>query len=205
MSSARVVLFGGTFDPVHLGHLAVATQVVTLLGVDSVTFLVANTPGERKDVHAPAATRLAMVRAAVDADPRFSVDDREIRRGGITYTADTMDALHAETPDTEFDLLIGADSARAIRAWRHGGALLNRERFVIVNRAGTEPLTRDDAVRLGYDTSRTTLLHIDSPPVSASDIRLRAARGLTLAGLVPPPVEVIIRRERLYADVSGGA
>ena len=194
-----VVVFGGTFDPVHLGHMAVADQAARTLRPGAFWFLVANTPGERKAVHAPAALRLEMVRAAVGGDPRFTVCDLEIRRGGVTYTAETMAELHRLQPHTRFELMLGADSARSIRSWRYGDELLRNERFVIVNRSGEPPLTLDEASALGYDAERTRLLEVASPPVSASAVRRRVARGGTPDGLVPPAVAAIIRREGLYS------
>ena len=198
-ATATVVIFGGTFDPVHTGHMAVADQAVRALQPDEFWFLVANTPGERKAVHAPAPARLEMVRAAVDGDPRFTVVDVEIRRGGVTYTAETMTELHRLRPETVFELMLGADSARSIGSWRYGAALLRDERFVIINRSGEPPLTREEAAAMGYDPARTRLLEVTSPPVSASAVRRRVARGEPLDGLVPPAVAAIIRREGLYS------
>lgn len=197
--SRRILLFGGTFDPVTTGHLVVADQAQRMLEPDEFWFLVDNVPGERRAVRAPAGIRLEMVRAAVDGDARFSVSDLEIRGGGVTYTAETMEELHRAQPADEFSLLIGADSARTIGSWRYGDRLLRRERFVIVNRSGEEPLTMPEAAALGYEATRTRLLEIASPRVSASEVRRRVARGQPIEGLVPPPAAAIIRRERLYA------
>ncbi|MFN2582617.1 MAG: nicotinate (nicotinamide) nucleotide adenylyltransferase [Candidatus Dormibacteria bacterium] len=195
-----VVIFGGTFDPVQLGHLAVAEQSHDGLQPDEFWFLVANVPGERKPVYAPAGIRLAMVRAAIADDPRFAANDLEIRRGGVTYTAETMSDLHRLEPDTSFRLLLGADSARSINEWRYGDVLLREESFVVVNRAGEEQVTPDDLTRLGYDAARLRLLQVDAPAVSASEVRGRAGRGESLDGLVPPAVAAIIAREQLYAQ-----
>ena len=131
--SRRVVLFGGTFDPVTIAHMAVADQTQRLLEPDEFWFLVDNLPGGRKPVYAPALLRLEMVRAAVGGDPRFTVSDIEIRRGGETYTAETMDELHRLHPDVQFELLVGADSARSINTWRDAGRLLASEWFDIGN------------------------------------------------------------------------
>ena len=199
------IIFGGTFDPVHLGHMAVADQAVNTLRPDAFWFLVANTTGARKRVYAPAMVRLEMVRAAVDGDARFTVVDLEIRRGGVTYTAETMAELHRLQPETVFELMLGADSARSIRSWRHGEELLRSERFVIVNRSGEPPLTLAEASSLGYDGERTRLLEVTSPPVSASDVRRRVAHGQPVDGLVPPAAAEIMRREGLYSARSGRA
>lgn len=197
--SRRIVLFGGTFDPVTTGHMVVADQAQRMLTPDELWFLVVNVPGERRAVRAPADVRLEMVRAATAGDPRFIVSDLEIRRGGVTYTAETMDELHRMRPGDEFALLVGADSARSVGAWRDGGRLLQRERFVIVNRTGEAPFTMQEAAAAGYDPQRTRLLEIASPRVSASEVRRRVARGQSLDGCVPDAVAAVIRREGLYA------
>ncbi|MGH7685721.1 MAG: nicotinate (nicotinamide) nucleotide adenylyltransferase [Candidatus Dormibacteria bacterium] len=197
--SRRVVLYGGTFDPVTTAHTVVADQAQRLLQPDEFWFVVDNAPGRRKRVYAPALLRLAMVGESVAGDPRFRVVDIEIRRGGVTYTAETMDALHLSHPADRFELLVGADSARTINSWRYADRLLEREWFDIVNRSGEQPLTLDEAAALGYAPERTQLLEIASPRLSASDVRRRVARGEPLDGLVPQPALDVIRREGLYA------
>src|SRR5579859_731810 len=178
--------------------MAVADQAQRLLEPDEFWFLVDNLPGERKPVHAPAPLRLEMVRAAVGGDPRFTVSDLEIRRGGETYTAESMDELHRLHPDVRFELLLGADSARSINTWRDAGRLLAREWFDIVNRSGEEPLTLDEAAALGFDPSRTRIIEVASPRLSASDVRDRVADGQAVDGLVPAPALEIIRRLGMY-------
>jgi nicotinate-nucleotide adenylyltransferase len=196
--SRRVVVFGGTFDPVTAGHMAVADQAQRLLEPDEFWFLVDNLPGERKPVHAPAPLRLEMVRAAVGGDPRFTVSDLEIRRGGETYTVESMDELHRLHPEVRFELLLGADSARSINTWRDAGRLLAREWFDIVNRSGEEPLTLEEAAALGFDPSRTRIIEVASPRLSASDVRDRVADGQEVDALVPAPALEIIRRLGMY-------
>ena len=196
--SARVVIFGGTFDPVQCGHMAVADQAHRLLRANKLWFVVANLPPLRRPAVAPAAARVEMLHAAVAGDQRFTVIDLEIRRGGATYTADTMAELHREHPDTDFRVLLGADVARSVPAWHRAAELLAREQFVIVNRAGETPLGLDEAVRLGFDPQHTELLEVASPPVSATEVRRRVAGGESLAGLVPDAVAAIIARDGLY-------
>jgi nicotinate-nucleotide adenylyltransferase len=197
--SRRVVLFGGTFDPVTTAHMAVAEQAQRLLEPDEFWFLVDNLPGERKPVYAPAPVRLEMVRAAVRGDPRFSVSDVEIRRGGETYTAESMDELHRLHPEVRFELLLGADSARSINTWRNADRLLAHEWFDIVNRTGEEALTLDGAAALGFEPSRTRLVEVASPRLSASDVRDRVADGRAVDGLVPEAALEVIRRLGMYS------
>lgn len=196
--SARVIVFGGTFDPVHNGHIAIAGQAVALTGFDVLWFVPAAIPPLRDPPVAPPAQRLAMLHAAVAGDPRFAVLDVEVTRGGVSYTADTMDALCALHPGTELAVLVGADAARSIRAWHRGADLLARERFVIVNRTGVAPLRDVELEKLGYDRSRVTLLEVDSPAISASAVRRRAAAGQDIGPLVPAPVRSMIEASGVY-------
>jgi len=130
----------------------------------------------------------------------FAVLDLAIRRGGVSYTADVMDALRAEYSDVELSVLLGADAARTINRWHRADDLLRTERFVIANRTGPPPLDASELHALGYDPSRTTLLTIDSPDISASDVRTRIARGESLEGLVPDVVATLIEAKGLYRN-----
>jgi nicotinate-nucleotide adenylyltransferase len=194
----RVVLFGGTFDPVTAAHMAVADQAQRLLQPYEFWFLVDNLPGERKPAYAPAGVRLEMLRAAVGGDARFTVSDIEIRRGGATYTAETMEELHRLHPGIRFELLLGADSARSINRWRYADRLLDREWFDIVNRSGEQPLTLEEAASLGFEPSRTRLVEVASPQLSASDVRDRVADEQPVEGLVPDAALQIIRSRGMY-------
>jgi nicotinate-nucleotide adenylyltransferase len=200
VSSALV--FGGTFDPVHNGHLAVARQARLATGVDSVWFVPAALAPLRDPPHATPEQRFELLVAARDGGREVGMDVLDVaqRLGGISYTAGVMDALRAEHPGVELTVLIGADAARTISRWHRADDLLGAERFVIVNRTGTPPLHPGEMVRLGYDTSRITLLAVDSPDISASEVRARCARGESLAGLVPEAVAALIERKGMYRE-----
>jgi len=144
--------------------------------------------------------RLALLEEACDVwgAPGLAVLDVAIRRGGVSYTADVMDALRAEYPDLELSVLVGADAARTINRWHRADDLLRVERFVIVNRTGPPPLHESELAGLGYAATRTTLLSVDSPDISASDIRARVARGESLDGLVLDKVASLIEAKGLY-------
>lgn len=195
-----VLVFGGTFDPVHCGHLSIARQAQERTGAEATWFVPAALAPLRDAPQAIAAERLMLLQAACAADgyPSDAVLDIAIRRGGVSYTADVMDALRAEHPDLELAVLIGADAARTINRWHRTSDLLRAERFVIVNRTGPPPLDADEVARLGYDTERTTLLTIDSPDISASEVRDRTARGESLSGLVPEVVAALIAAKGMY-------
>jgi nicotinate-nucleotide adenylyltransferase len=195
-----VLVFGGTFDPVHNGHLAIARQARAGTGAEAVWFVPAALAPLRDPPRATAGERLELLEAACTAagETGLAVSDIAIRRGGVSYTADVMAAFRASTPAADLMVLIGADAARTIRAWHRSADLLAVERFVIVNRAGTLPLDAAEATSLGYTLSRTTLLSVDSPAISASKIRARRSRGESLEGLVPRVVATLIERKGMY-------
>lgn len=197
----RAVLLGGTFDPIHLGHLAVAGQARARLEADEVWLIPSNSPPHRRPALAAAADRLAMVRAAAAGDPHLRVLDLEISRGGPSYTLDTVAELAARHPETEQWFLLGADAAREIGGWHGLGDLLRVARFVLVNREGVGELTVVEAEALGFDRARLRVIGVTSPPISATDVRLRVARGEPVTGLVPDAVARIIAERGLY----GGA
>ncbi len=194
---ASVAVFGGTFDPVHNGHVAIAAQVRDGAGVD-VWFVPANRPPLHAPAQATAQQRMRLLRAALDDTPGFAALDVELRRGGVSYTADTMRELHALHPARELLLLLGADAARSITRWDRGDELLAVERFLIVNRSGVDALHDAELRALGYDDTRTRRVEVDSPPVSASDVRRRVAAGEDVAALVPPSVAALIAELGLY-------
>jgi nicotinate-nucleotide adenylyltransferase len=194
----HIIVFGGTFDPVHFGHLSTAEEVQRRTGADAVWFVPASIPPQRAPAVAQPDARLAMLRAAVTDRPGVRVLDDEVRRGGVSHTADTMDALHRDHPDENFSVLLGADAARTIAAWPRAADLLGRERFIIMNRYGVKPFDAKELERLGYEPARTLLIEVDSPPVSASEVRRRAAAGESLDGLVPPAVAALIDGLGLY-------
>jgi len=195
-----VLVFGGTFDPVHWGHLAIARQARERTGAEATWFVPAALAPLRDPPQATAAERLMLLQAACAADGYGSdaVLDIAVRRGGVSYTAEVMDALRIEHPGLDLAVLIGADAARTINRWHRAPDLLRTERFVIVNRTGPPPLDADEVARLGYAGERTTLLTIDSPDISASEVRERTARGESLRGLVPEVVASLIAAKGMY-------
>ena len=193
-----VLVFGGTFDPVHDGHLAIAKQARAAAGAEAVWFVPAALAPLRARPAATPEQRLELLLAATRGAVGREVIDIAIRRGGISYTAETMEALHGEHPDVEMAVLIGADVARTIGSWHRAGDLLAHERFVVVNRTGPPPLGPAELEALGYATSRTVLLSVVSPDISASEVRRRCSVGGSLDGLVPPAVAAMIAAKGLY-------
>lgn len=191
----RLGLFGGTFDPPHVGHLIVAQDALTQLPLDRVIFVPAATPPHKRDrLVAPAGLRLAMVRAAAESDDRFAVDDIEIRRGGASYTVDTLRAYRADRPEAELFVLMGADQYAEFDSWRESGEIRRLARLAVLARDGeTHEAATAGAVAVG-------VTRID---VSATEIRRRVASGEPIRYLVAPAVETIIRRNRLYETAVG--
>ena len=194
----RVVLLGGTFDPLHSGHLAVADQVAAALRAEEIWLIPTNLPPHRPAPEAGVDDRLAMVGAAAQARADLVVIDAEARRPGVSYTIDTLEELAQRHRDLEMWFLLGADAAREIGSWRGSVRLLAANCFAIVNREGVDEMTDAEAAGLGFDPARTRLLRVDSPPISATDIRRRVREGRSIAGLVPQPVASVIEARGLY-------
>ena len=196
-----VAVLGGTFDPIHAGHLAILDQVRHAAGAAEAWLIPTNRPPHRRPTHASPDDRLAMTRAAAAGVPGVRVLDVEIRRDGLSYTIDTLDELESLHPGVVIWFTLGADAARDVPHWHRAAELLGRARFIVVNRSGVEPIDDAEARRLGFEVGeRTMLIHVDSPAVSATDIRRRVAAGEPITGLVPAAVERLIAERRLYVS-----
>jgi nicotinate-nucleotide adenylyltransferase len=199
------LVYGGTFDPVHNGHLAIAHQASVAVGAQAVWFVPASLAPLRTRPFATAEDRFDLLVAATQGEPGFAVLDLAVRRGGVSYTIDTMNALHDLHPDLELAVLIGADAARTIPAWERAADLLRRERFVVVNRTGAPPPTATELDGLGFHRERTEVLSVDSPDISASEIRRRLGRGDPVDGLLPEAVAAMIESRGMYRSNRGDA
>jgi len=196
---SRLGVMGGTFDPIHLGHVAMAEAAAACAGLDRVLVVPASVPPHRAEATAPAADRLAMCRIAAAADPRLEVSDVELRREGPSYTVDTLRQLTAERPRDELHLLLGWDAAREIRSWRSPDEVIGLARLVVVSRPGYPVPSEADLGAAGIDPARAVLCDVRTPAVESTEVRRRAEEGRDLAGLVDPAVEAYLRRHRLYA------
>jgi nicotinate-nucleotide adenylyltransferase len=186
----RVGIFGGSFDPVHLGHLQVAERARDQLALDEVRFIPARTqPLKPEGPRAALEDRVAMLRAAIAGRAGFTLDLRELDRPGPSYTIDTLRALRLERPRDELFLLIGADAARDLPRWREGSELGRFATLVAVPRRGVEASALPAGVTL-----------LDMPPVdiSATAIRAAASAGRPLGGQVPEAVAGYIAARGLY-------
>ena len=195
----KLGVVGGTFDPIHLGHIAMAEAGADCAGLDRVLLVPASVPPHRAAATAPARDRLEMTRIAAAGHPRLEVSDIELRRPGPSYTVDTLRALADEQPEAELHLLLGWDAAREIRSWREPGEVLRLARLVVVSRPGYAPPTGRDLLAAGIDPARTTLCDVPTPDVESTDVRRLLERGASLGGLVDPGVQAYLRRHHLYA------
>lgn len=187
----RIGVFGGTFDPPHIGHLIVAGDVHARLGLDRVLFVPSAVPPHKiARVRASADLRARMVRAATGGDPRFEVDELELRRDGPSYTVDTLRELRDRFRGAELFFLIGMDALRDFPTWRAPDEILRMAQLAVLARAGDEELPE-----VGSGTVLVPVTRID---LSATEIRRRIAAGESIRHLVSEPVREIIAREGLY-------
>ena len=188
----KIGLYGGSFDPVHLGHLLVAQAALEEVGLAKVCFIpAAQSPFKQDSRPASDALRLQMLRLALAGNPSFVVDAQEIERGGISYTIETVREYTRKYPACELYCLIGADHARQLPEWHEAGELAAAARFIVLPRPGQEdlPLTPpfQGCVLKGFPLS-----------LSSSQIRDRVRRGLSIDYLVPPAVADVIHNNGLY-------
>jgi nicotinate-nucleotide adenylyltransferase len=195
----KVGVVGGTFDPVHLGHVAMAEAAAACAGLDRVLLVPAGEPPHRGPATAPASDRLEMCRLAAAGHPGLEVSDVELRRPGPSYTVDTLRTLAEERPGDELDLVLGWDAARDLRSWRSPDEVLRLARLVVVTRPGYPKPGPGDLAAAGIDPATTILCDASTPDVFSTDVRQLAERGGSLTGLVDPAVEAYLRGRHLYA------
>lgn len=192
-SGRRIGVFGGTFDPPHIGHLVAAIDAHQALDLDIVLLVVANAPWQKIGERAisPAEDRLAMVSAAVDGRPGLEVSDIEIRRGGLSFTADTLSALLDAEPDAQLFLILGNDAAAGFATWERHEEVADLARLVVVDRPGT-PTPIDDEFQW-------TRIDIPELEISSTELRQRVADGRSVEYLTPSGVVAYLRERDLYA------
>ena len=193
----RFGLFGGTFDPPHVGHLVTAVNVRYELKLDVVSLMVANIPWQKSGTRpiTPALDRLAMVEAAVDGVEGLEAGRLEIDLGGPSYTADTLAALAERYPGAELFTIVGDDAAAGLSTWDRWEEVVERSHMVVVDRPGGDPVALDPAVEW---------IRIEVPrlEVSSTDLRARFCDGRPLDYLVTDEVLDVIAARQLYRDCS---
>jgi nicotinate-nucleotide adenylyltransferase len=189
----RLGLYGGTFDPPHIGHLIVAQDVLAGLGLDRVIFIPAGTPPHKRDRRiTPAPVRLRLLHAAIQDDARFEVDAVEINRSGPSWTVETLETLRERHAGDELFLLMGTDQFAEFSTWRDPSRIAALAHITIMQRDGT---TVRDADLAAFGARLVTVTRID---ISSTDIRRRVAGGESIRYLVPRAVEDMLEQDPIY-------
>jgi nicotinate-nucleotide adenylyltransferase len=196
----RIGILGGTFDPIHVGHLAAAQVAMECARLDRVLFIPSATPPHRGPAEADAAHRLEMARLAVGDEKRFQVSDVEVRRGGKSFTSDTVGELKNAFPQHDLFLILGWDAARLFSTWHEPDRIRADASVVVIGRPGTRAPTRADLTSAGLDADRTLLCLGGTPEISGSELRESLARGEPVGDCLPPAVERYIAERGLYRD-----
>lgn len=214
---AGIGILGGTFDPVHLGHLHAAAAVRDALGLAEVRLIPAARPPHRSLPQASDRDRLAMVRAAVRGDPGLIADDRELLRQGKSYTIDTLIELRHESPDRPLYLILGADAFAGLPSWHRWRELGDYAQLVVVDRPGAAPARptelrpdelaqhRDADAPPGARAGQVLFLAVPPWPIAASEIRARLGRGEAVSDLLPAAVLAYIQSHHLYQRQADGS
>jgi nicotinate-nucleotide adenylyltransferase len=191
----RLGVMGGTFDPIHHGHLVAASEVAHLFRLDEVVFVPTGQPWQKEHKRvSPAEDRYLMTVIATASNPQFSVSRIDIDRGGRTYTIDTLRDLHAEHSEADLFFITGADALAQIFSWRSAEELFSLAHFIGVTRPGH---TLSDP---GFPEGGVSLVEVPALAISSSDCRERVAKGEPVWYLVPDGVVRYINKRRLYRD-----
>jgi nicotinate-nucleotide adenylyltransferase len=212
---ARVGVLGGSFNPIHYGHLLLADEVLEALGLDRMLFVPAATPPHKPATQlAPAADRYEMVRLAIAEQPKFAVSDLELRRAGPSYTVDTLHALAAD--GDELFYVVGSETFLDLLTWREPRRVARLARLVVIPRAGSafdadsaaaQKVLREIGVEGGFvhagagsdrGSRGVLIVHATSLPLSASELRRRVREGRSLAYRMPPAALAYVRAHGLY-------
>jgi nicotinate-nucleotide adenylyltransferase len=191
----RLGLFGGTFDPPHNAHLALAHAALDAFQLDVLHWIPAGQPWQKARTISAAVHREAMVRAAIDGEPRFVLNRIELDRPGPSFTLDTVRALRLQHAQAELFLIVGADQYAGLHTWRDWQDLLGLVTLAVANRPGPMPPVNAEVLRTPHRVVPLPMLDI-----SATDIRARVARGLPIDALVPPAVARYIQQHSLYRN-----
>jgi nicotinate-nucleotide adenylyltransferase len=193
---------GGTFDPIHHGHLVAASEVQAWFDLDEVIFVPTGQPWQKADrAVSPGEDRYLMTVIATASNPRFSVSRVDIDRGGATYTIDTLRDLSAARPDAELFFITGADALGQILTWHDADKVFELAHFVACTRPGT---AIDDATLTGLPSGRVTIIEIPALAISSTECRVRAEKGEPVWYLVPDGVVQYIAKRQLYRRPSTG-
>jgi nicotinate-nucleotide adenylyltransferase len=186
----KIAIYGGTFDPVHHAHLILAREAIKTLSLEKVILVpAAISPLKKAAPVASGEVRLAMLRAAINGEPEFEVNECELQRPSPSYTIDTIREIRRRERDAEIYCLIGEDNVEQLPQWSRFPELAKMVRFVVLDRTGKQPTHSYQVIRRRID-------------ISATEIRRRVAQNESIRYLVPESVEEIIQREKLYREQS---
>lgn len=203
MQSTAIGVFGGTFNPVHMGHLVLAQDALERLELSQVLFIPSHiSPHKSPAAVLPVRHRAAMLELAIQDDVRFAVCDVELQRGGVSYSVDTLREIRALYPGAAIHFIIGSDSLLELHLWKDVYELLGMCTVVAMARPGADPSAlRPDRLKLDPPWPERLLANVvgaHAIDISSSDIRRRVAEGLSIRYLVPASVEMYIQEHRLY-------
>lgn len=203
----RIGIFGGTFDPVHYGHLIVAEQAREQAELDQVWFVLSARPPHKADRPiTPFDARAEMLALGLAGqEDKFRIETIERDRPGLSYTADTLDALHQAHPTTDWFLLLGADSVKDLPTWHEPRRVVAQATVLVAARPGFPVWSAADlAAGLGVDPKAVRLRVVDVPlvDIASRDLRRRAAEGRSLLFQLPRAVEVYVREKKLYRPAA---
>jgi len=198
----RIGLLGGTFDPIHLGHLIIASEIFHRMKLDEVRFIVAPRPPHKDGIKASDDDRISMVRAAIAPDPRFVLDLIEFERTGTSYTIDTLRAFQAHNPKAEIFFIMGEDSLRDFTSWDEPQGIVEIARLAVATRPGVS-VDLESIFRV-LPTARGRISIVATPEfaISSTAIRKRVQDRVPITYLVPKTVEEHIEHHHLYAEYA---
>jgi len=206
MRKRRLGVMGGTFDPIHNGHLVAASEVASLFDLDEVVFVPSGQPWQKKRTVSAGEERYLMTVIATAANPRFSVSRVDIDRVGHTYTKDTLRELQALNPDSELYFITGADALASILSWQDLEELFALAKFVGVSRPGYELGSEHlSDILAGLPEDALRLVEIPALAISSTDCRLRAEESRPLWYLMPDGVVQYVSKRELYRKPRGEA
>lgn len=206
MRAKKIAMLGGTYDPIHYGHLSLGMKYADVLGLDRIYVVPTRTPPHKLATETPGEMRLEMCRLALESlhDKRFVASDIELRRDGLSWSYYTVCALREQNPGAEFYLMVGADMFMTLETWHRFDELKEMVNYCSVPRdENSLEILRRHAGHLESLGCRTTLVEDFAPvPISSTLIRDRIAAGLDIDGLTPPAVVDYIRENRLYGSTE---
>ena len=197
----KVAIMGGTFDPIHYGHLLAAERVREEFELDCIFFIPSgNPPHKSYEKMASAEDRYKMVESAVESNPKFEILDVEVRREGYSYTIDTVKQLKELLgADCNVCFIVGADNAGDILSWKKSSELIKEIEFIIVNRPGEwEERFKDNIAKIIENGAKVNVLEIPMVPINSTEIRERIRSGKSISYILPKEVEDYINENRLY-------